>query len=180
MELWQVAFEEILRSSAMQTLQSYDIHIQKTSVETVAVMRLSWCSLWYIGLQQVVPTLYEALRNRCVSVISRPVLPTPSNSISFVLSGVHVSTLFGLAPVNDIAHVYGYLSINNNQLNGVIRLVLCVTTLHSRIWFVWFREMKTPSSITSSIVSVLMLFFVLVFTVGRDWKSVLAGNMQWV
>ena len=72
------------------------------------------------------PLLYEALRNRCVSIITRRVLPTPSNSISFVLSGVHVSTLFSLAPVNDVAHVYGYLSINNNQLSGVIRLdALC-------------------------------------------------------
>lgn len=54
-------------------------------------------------------------------------LPTPSE-FDFVCPflGVHVSTLFGLAPVNDIAHVYGYLSINNNQLNGVIRLdALC-------------------------------------------------------
>ena len=102
-------------------------------------------------------------------------LPTPSNSISFVLSGVHVSTLFALAPVNDIAHVYGYLSINNNQLNGVIRLdALCdYTALQDLIRVIQGNE----DAILNNLINSLCFDVVLCRSLYRREK--LKGRVGW-
>lgn len=40
----------------------------------------------------------------------------------FIISGLHVQSLFGLPPMNDVAYLYGYLNICQQQMEGEIRL----------------------------------------------------------
>ena len=86
-----------------------------------------------VGLDQVMSILCDVLQNRCVNRISRSLfVPSSSpssspNSIYFVLSGVHNTSLFGIEPMNDTSILYGMLSIDQqNKMSGVLRLdALC-------------------------------------------------------
>lgn len=42
--------------------------------------------------------------------------------VSFVVSGNHVASLFGVEPVDEVAAVYGGVSWDGNEFGGVLRL----------------------------------------------------------
>ena len=67
-------------------------------------------------------SLREAFRSRTVAFPRCPFFACSRSSVSFVMSGNHVASLFGVEPVDEVATVYGGVSWDGNEFGGVVRL----------------------------------------------------------
>ena len=105
-------FNEILSCSLIQSIQSFQVRVYKNR----ELFLTQKC------LESVASVISDALKSRNVTILQHALFPQQENALWFILSGLHVQSLFGLPPMNDVAYLYGYLDLGQNQLNGEIRL----------------------------------------------------------
>lgn len=105
-------FNEILSCSLIQSIQSFQLRVFKNR----ELFLTQNC------LENVASVVSDALKSRSVTILQDALLPASDNALWFILSGLHVQSLFGLPPMNDVAYLYGFLDLGQNQMNGEIRL----------------------------------------------------------
>ena len=105
-------FNEILSCSLIQSIQSFQVRVFKNR----ELFLTQNC------LENVASVVSDALKSRSVTILQDALLPASDNALWFILSGLHVQSLFGLPPMNDVAYLYGFLDLGQNQTNGEIRL----------------------------------------------------------
>lgn len=105
-------FNEILSCSLIQSIQSFQVRVFKNR----ELFLTQNC------LENVASVVSDALKSRSVTILQDALLPASDNALWFILSGLHVQSLFGLPPMNDVAYLYGFLDLGQNQMNGEIRL----------------------------------------------------------
>lgn len=105
-------FNEILSCSLIQSIQSFQVRVYKNQ----ELFLTQKC------LENVASVISDALKSRNVTILQHSLFPSSDNALWFILSGLHVQSLFGLPPMNDVAYLYGYLELAQSQMNGEIRL----------------------------------------------------------
>ena len=166
---WFLVFNEILSCSLIQSIQSFEVRVYKNR----ELFLTQKC------LENVASVISDALKSRNVTILQHSLFPPNDNALWFILSGLHVQSLFGLPPMNDVAYLYGYLDLGQNQMNGEIRLDGVTNCEDIEALMQLFEEnvdSKLNNLFNTLRYDVAMLFHTTI--IGRDWKGLLDGNMR--